>query len=123
MNFWSQGLGKRELVMNLERSRVTRLEDCILLTGVVDSPAPWEYEVKVHREDWNAILKTASSAETGGFLARSFSFGCLIQMGVTLTKFVMLLAFYRTAKVLGLSRKPEVPARRSPEPSRERQPA
>ena len=63
MRFWSEGLGERQLVMNLGKSHIKRLDEVMLLSGVVDSPAPWEYEVKINRADWAKILDTAATPE------------------------------------------------------------
>ena len=104
MNFWSEGLGDRELVMGLDRARSERRGEFILLTGVVDSPAPWEYEVKVQYDDWLAILRTATTKEACGFIAAKVSLGAIASMGVSIVKFVVLLAWYRAVRLLGLSR-------------------
>ena len=113
MNFWSEGLGDRELVMGLDRARSERKGDMILLTGVVDSPAPWEYEVKVEVEDWLAILRTATTKEACGFIAASVSLGAVASMGVSIVKFVGLLAWYRARRILGLTRT-ALPASKAP---------
>ncbi len=111
MNFWSEGLGDLELVMGLDRSKLQRQGDHILLTGVVDAPAPWEYEVRVQYDDWLAILRTATRPETGGFIAREVSLGSVADMAVSIVRFVVLLAWHRLLRVTGVSRAgPAAPA-------------
>ena len=69
MRFWSEGLGDRQLVMNLSKAKIKRTDEIIMLNGVVDSPAPWEYEVKINQNDWVKILETAVTPEACGFIA------------------------------------------------------
>lgn len=101
MHFWSEGLGDKELVMGLGRAKLDRKGDAISLTGVVDSPAPWEYEVKIHYADWITILRTATSTETCDFIAAHVRIGPLVVMAWNIAKFVVLLAFHRLARLIG----------------------
>jgi hypothetical protein len=103
MRFWSEGLGDRELVMGLDRSTLERKGDCVVLGGVVDSPAPWEYEIKMQVEDWAAILRTATRPDTGDFIARKVGFGLMIAMALAIVKFVLLLGWHRLLRVTGLA--------------------
>jgi hypothetical protein len=100
MRFWSEGLGDSELVISLDRTKVTSKDDCIALTGVVDSPAPWEYEVKIHFADWMKILDTATSRDTSEFVATHVQLGDLAGMAWSIFKFVVLLAAYRVGRLL-----------------------
>jgi hypothetical protein len=100
MRFWSEGLGDRELVMSLGKAEIERKGDVMLLSGIVESPAPWEYEVKIQYEDWETILRTAVSKEACGFIARKASLGMLIGMAWSIVKFVVLLAWFRAVRLL-----------------------
>lgn len=104
MNFWSEGLGDRELVMGLDRAKLDRKGEHIVLTGIVDAPAPWEYEVKIQYQDWITILRTATSKEACGFIASAVGIGTIASMAVSIVKFVVLLGYFRLARLLGLSR-------------------
>jgi len=110
MRFWSEGLGDRQLVMNLGKADIKQQNDVMLLSGVVDSPAPWEYEVKIKREDWARILQTAVSKEACGFIAKRTTFTQLFGMARSIIVFVVLLAWYRTARLLGHQQGRAVPA-------------
>jgi len=103
MRFWSEGLGDSELVMGLGRAKLERTGGFVLLTGVVDSPAPWEYEVKVEFDDWLAILRTATSKEACDFIAGHVSIGALAGMAWSILRFVVLLAAYRSVRLTGLA--------------------
>jgi hypothetical protein len=103
MHFWSEGLGDSELVMALDRAKLDRKGDFVVLTGVVDSPAPWEYEVKVQFDDWIAILHTATSKDACDFIASHMGAGALAAMAWSILKFVALLASYRFIRVIGLT--------------------
>lgn len=101
MRFWSEGLGERQLVMNLGKAHIKRQDEIMLLSGVVDSPAPWEYEVKINRDDWAKILDTAATKEACGFIATHTTFRQLLGMAWSIVVFVVLLAWFRTLHVLG----------------------
>ena len=105
MHFWSEGLGDSELVMSLGRAKAERKDNLIALTGVIDSPAPWEYEVKIQLEDWKAILRIATSEKATAFIAAHVGLRRLAGMALSILKFVVLLAFYRFGFLLGLGGK------------------
>lgn len=104
MRFWSEGLGDRELVINLERADLANREERLELSGVVDAPAPWEYNIKMQVEDWAAILKTAVRPDTGAFIASRASLGQLVRIFGGLVAFVLMLALYRLRRQLGIDR-------------------
>lgn len=103
MRFWSEGLGDRELVMSLGKSEIERKDDVMMLSGIVDSPAPWEYEVKINHADWETVLKTAVSKDACGFIGRRARFGQLAGMARSIVKFVLLLGYFRLLRLLGLT--------------------
>jgi len=103
MHFWSEGLGDSELVMGLDRARLERNGDYVVLTGVVDSPAPWEYEVKVQFDDWITILRTATSKEACDFIASHMGIGAVAAIAWSIVKFVALLATYRFVRLIRLA--------------------
>ncbi|MFI4976924.1 MAG: hypothetical protein ACHP84_20510 [Caulobacterales bacterium] len=105
MRFWSEGLGDQELVMGLDRARLERKADFMSLTGVVDSPAPWEYEVRMQFDDWSAILKTATSKAACDFLATNVSVRDLVRIVLSIGKFVVLLGWFRATRLMGLAQK------------------
>lgn len=100
MHFWSEGLGDSELIIGLDRAKIDLKGDCVSLTGVVDSPAPWEYEVKIHFADWEKILTTATCRETCDFVVTHMRVKDLASMAWSILKFLVLLAGYRVARVL-----------------------
>jgi hypothetical protein len=103
MRFWSEGLGDKELVMSLDRAELDRKGDCMSLNGVVDSPAPWEYEVQMQFEDWSAILMTATSKGACDFLATHVGLRDLVGIVASIVKFVVLLGWFRAARLIGLA--------------------
>ncbi|HTP75915.1 MAG TPA: hypothetical protein VMJ73_02945 [Rhizomicrobium sp.] len=110
MHFWSEGLGDKELVMGLGRAKLERKGDVISLTGIVDSPAPWEYEVKIQYADWITILNTARSVEACDFIADHVALRQLAGMAWNIVRFIVLLAWYRFARRLGAGPVALVPA-------------
>ncbi len=104
MHYWSEGLGRRQLIINLAKSKLTRKADFLELSGVVDAPAPWEYEIEVEFADWQAILTTATRPETGAFLVQRSSMRELIAIATGLGQFLAVLAWYRMRHLLGFDR-------------------
>jgi hypothetical protein len=76
----------------------------ISLTGVVDSPAPWEYEVKIQFADWVTILSTATSRDACDFIAAHVRLPMLVRMAWSIVRFVVLLTIYRAVRLAGLAR-------------------
>ena len=99
MRFWSEGLGDRELVMSLGTAEIERKGDVMVLSGIVDSPAPWEYEVKIQYSDWETILTTAVRNDTCDFIARHSTLAVLISMAWSIVRFVALLSWFRLARI------------------------
>jgi hypothetical protein len=120
MRFWSEGLGDSELVMGLDRARLERKDDIVLLSGIVDQPAPWEYEVKIQFSDWVTILRTATSKEACDFIASHMRLGALAAMAWSIVKFVVLLGAYRLAGAMRETRIATAPLEKlqRPEPVR-----
>lgn len=110
MRFWSEGMGETELVMGLDQARLARTDDRMLLTGVVTSPAPWEYEVAMSFDDWRAILRTATSKGACDFIATRVRLRDLVSMAVSIAKFVALLAWFRAVRWIGASGRSPVAA-------------
>ncbi len=100
VEFWSEGLGKRELVMDLDKAGLDREGEAVVLTGVVDAPADWAYKVTMEVEDWATILRAATSPEACEFLSSSVGIGKILGMGWWMTKFIILLAAYRFTRVV-----------------------
>jgi len=102
MKFWSDGLGKRELVMELSESSLDREGDAIILTGMIHQPAEWAYKVTMGLGDWTTVLKTATSAEACTYLTRSVSVARILGMGFWVVKFILLMGLYRIGSLIGL---------------------
>jgi hypothetical protein len=103
MRFWSEGLGDQELVMGLDRAKLERKGEFMSLTGVVDSPAPWEYEVQMRFEDWSAILTTATQKGACDFLATHIGVRDLVGIVWPIAKFIILLGWFRAVRLMGLA--------------------
>ncbi len=103
MEFWSAGMGKKHLVLGLDRTKYDVEGEEMILTGIVDAPADWNYKVRMTRKDWTNVLSIATSSQAGQFLANSVGVVGLVRMALLILKFVMLLAVFNMAKVLGIS--------------------
>jgi hypothetical protein len=102
MKFWSEGLGKRDLVMELAEADLDRDGEAIVLTGTIHQPAEWAYKVTMGLSDWKVVLTTATSSEACTYLSRSVSVAKILSMGIWVVKFIFLMGFYRLGSVLGL---------------------
>lgn len=105
MEFWSAGMGKKHLAMGLDKTKYEVDGEEMILTGVVDAPADWNYKVTMTTADWANILKIATSSEAGRFLENSVGMRGLMQMASSIMKFTILLAAFKMAKVVGISGK------------------
>lgn len=90
--------------MRLGIAEIERKADIISLTGIVDSPAPWEYEVKINFADWATILKTATSRDACDFIAEHVPVPTLTRMVGSIVKFIVLLVGYRMLRLTRLDR-------------------
>lgn len=59
MEFWSTGLGKRSMGINVGEETVKVSENDVLLTGTVRPPLSWHYTITMDKDDWGAFIETA----------------------------------------------------------------
>lgn len=102
MRFWSDGLGKRDLVMELSDAALNRESEAIILTGTIHQPAEWAYKVTMELGDWTTVLSTATSPQACEYLSRSVKVTRILGMGVWVVKFILLMAVYRLGSLVGL---------------------
>lgn len=114
MRFWSDGLGKRDLVMELRDAALDREGEAIILTGTIHQPAEWAYKVTMELGDWTTVLKTATSTEACAYLSSSVSVARILGMGLWVVKFILLMGAYRIGSLIGLVDldRPEAPPQR-----------
>lgn len=98
MEFWSAGLGKKHLEINLGPTAHTIEGDELYMMGVMDAPAPWEYKVTLSVADWKHILTIATSPDGVKFM-KSISLLSLVKLAIPIFKFAILLAFAKPSKV------------------------
>lgn len=102
MRFWSDGLGKRDLVMELSDAALNRESEAIILTGTIHQPAEWAYKVTMELGDWTTVLATATSPQACEYLSRSVKVTRILAMGLWVVKFILLMAVYRLGSLVGL---------------------
>ena len=98
MEFWSAGMGKKHLVLGLDRTKYEVDGEEMFLTGTVDAPADWNYKVTMTTADWVNVLKIATGSQAGQFLENSVGMRVLMQMASSILKFTILLAAFKMAK-------------------------
>ena len=111
MEFWSEGLGKRTLVVDFKKSTYDIEGEEEIIKGIVDAPADWNYTVRVARDDWVRILEIATSSDVVGFLANGARIGVLIRMGWFIMKLLVLVGAFSIGKVVGRGKGKEVKRR------------
>jgi len=107
MEFWSAGMGKKNLVLGLSKTEY-EVEgegegEEMILSGTVDSPADWNYRVTMTTGDWANILEIATSPKAAQFVVNSIRMGLILRMALSISRFCVLLATFRTMKALGVS--------------------
>lgn len=94
MEFWSKGLGTKQLVLSLGKAEYEVGEEEVVLTGVVESPAEWNYRVTMSRQDLLMVLQMATSPELATFLVHSRGRAPLRSLLFHTLKLVARLAVY-----------------------------
>jgi hypothetical protein len=102
MRFWSDGLGKRDLVMELSDAALDREGEAIILTGTIHQPAEWAYKVTMELGDWTTVLATATSPQACEYLSRAVKVTTILGMGLWVVKFILMMAVYRIGSMVGL---------------------
>ncbi len=51
MEFWSKGLGKKTIAMELSKGESLVGEDALCIQGIMDAPVSWEYVMLLDEED------------------------------------------------------------------------
>jgi hypothetical protein len=90
MEFWSKGLGRRSLVLDLGRERVEADVDQVALTGNVSAPVTWNYIMYVDARDWTELFDLALRREMASYLLARTRLGALARLTAFLFKFLAL---------------------------------
>jgi len=105
MEFWSAGMGKKHLVLGLNKAKYEVEGEEMVLTGIVDAPANWNYRVTMTREDWVNVLGIATSSEAARFAINSVARGSLLRMALSILKFSALLTIFKAMRMVGIKSK------------------
>jgi hypothetical protein len=68
MEFWSKGLGRRSLVLDLGTETVETDAQRVGLAGKVSAPVTWNYILYVESSDWRELFELALRREMATYL-------------------------------------------------------
>jgi len=102
MDFWSKGLGKRTVCVDLAHSEAVKSGDVLYLKGTMEEPVTWDYIMRLQSEDiveFMAMLRDPGVADYIWASPRRWRlYGRLLVGGVVL---VWLLAVAMVRALLG----------------------
>lgn len=99
MQFWSKGLGKRNMNIACGSETPEVKQDAILLHGTVKPPLNWQYTITMQEEDWLAFFEVAFHPVILKYLLKPKRWRVLFAAGVQLflffAKYLLILPFAR----------------------------
>jgi len=60
VEFWSKGLGKRSMTVEIGTETVAVEDDLVLLRGTVKPPLSWKYQIEMDADDWVEFFGVAT---------------------------------------------------------------
>lgn len=111
MDFWSKGLGKRTVGVDLAESDVTKSGDVLYLRGTMEEPITWDYIMRLRSDDVAEFMALLRDPRVADFVwdspQRWQLFRRLLGGGLVLV-WLVLVAFARSFFVRGAVEEPEV---------------
>jgi hypothetical protein len=106
MEFWSKGLGRRSLVLELGKERVEADAEQVALSGNASAPVTWSYIMYLGRRDWTEFFELALRPEMASYLLCRRRLGALLRLTAFLVRFVVLYAIALGRVRLGAAKGP-----------------
>lgn len=75
MRFWSEGLGKYEVVLDFTRISVTKEGNKALVKGVFLEPEPWEFQITITKADIKGFLHIIFSGVMLRYIFKNLGIG------------------------------------------------
>lgn len=101
MEFWSKGLGRRSMVIDIGTEHVEDAGNELVMTGTVKAPVNWNYIISMERKCWEDFFQVALSRSLARYLASPDK----ISLFVSLTAHVLVfLVRYPIVWAVGLLR-------------------
>jgi hypothetical protein len=88
MEFWSKGLGRRSLILELGKETVENDGAQLVLSGKVRAPVSWKYAMYLDAEDWNEFFELALKPPMARYLLCRERIGALIRLTQFLFRFL-----------------------------------
>ncbi len=84
MRFWSEGLGKQEIVLDFTGIRATREGNKAFIRGSFLEPEPWNFQIIITREDIKGFLHIIFSSAMLRYILRNLGSGLFRLMIITM---------------------------------------
>ncbi len=108
MEFWSTGLGKRSMAIDIGSEEVKVADDVVLLSGMVKPPLSWRYTITMDTDDWTEFLETAFHPVIIGYLLKPAKWRIMLKAGMLLSVFFIKYSFYMVAGIFRKRKEKEV---------------
>ena len=106
MEFWSKGLGRRSLVLDLGSETVEADAQRVALAGKVSAPVTWSYILYVEPSDWRELFELALRREMASYLLCRPRVRALARLAALLFRFVGLYLWALLRVRLGIGADP-----------------
>jgi hypothetical protein len=90
MEFWSKGLGRRSLVLELGSEKVEADAQRVALSGNVAAPVTWNYIMYLEPRDWTRFFELALRGEMATYLLCRRRATALLRLTAFLGRFAVL---------------------------------
>lgn len=87
MEFWSTGLGKKSMGINLGEETVKVSGNDLLLAGSVRPPLSWHYTITMDKDDWIEFIETAFHPIIISYLMKPGKWSIMFKAGTNLFLF------------------------------------
>lgn len=89
MEFWSKGLGRRSMVIDIGTENVEDDGRELVLTGRVKAPVTWNYVIGMEKTCWDDFFGIALSPRMAGFMATPKRFILFVKLTLFVTAFLI----------------------------------
>ncbi len=89
MEFWSTGLGKRSMGIDIGAEDIKIADSDVQLAGTVRPPLSWHYTINMDKDDWVEFLETAFHPVIVGYLVQPAKWRTTFKASIYLSVFFM----------------------------------
>ncbi len=93
MEFWSTGLGKRSMGIEVGKEAISLNEDMIFMSGIVKPPLSWHYTIIMDKDDWLEFFEIAFYPIIISYLMKAGKRRIMLKAGKNLFLFFVKYTF------------------------------